>query len=217
MKRRDFFKKSSLAVSALTISGISGSNFKDLFAKNKPGTESFSFELITDQPEEALKLTQEFFIKNEFNNEIIKFSEYPVEGEVYGDIVFVKNGKLINYKNGSDELNSDVRFIADSLSLPKKISNPTRLRFYLSENNSPSEKFLIFHKNILIKTILSNDNNLNLKLNGSKGNVILNIENKKARVISSSCTHKTCVNSGSIAFSGESIVCIPNELLIICE
>lgn len=217
MKRRDFFKKSTIAVSALSIAGITGISFRDLFAKSKKNSQSFSFEIITDKPDEALKLSEEFFRNNNFDHSIIKFSEYPVDGEMFGDIVFVNKGKLLNYKNGHDKINRDIRSIAESLSLPKKLCNPSRLRFHLSENNSSAEKFLVFHKNVLIKTINADSKNLNLNLNGTKGNVLLNIENNKARVLSSSCNHKTCVNSGSIAFSGESIVCIPNEILITCE
>lgn len=217
MKRRDFLKKSSLAVSAITLTGITASDFSNLFAKTKKNPGSFSLEIITDKPTEALKLSEEFFRSNSFDNAIIKFSEYPVEGEVFGDIVFVNNGKLINYKKGHENINIDIRSIAETLSLPKKISRPSRLKFYLSENNSPAEKFLVFHQNVLVRTIKSDSEILNLKLNGTIGDLFLKIENKKATVTDSSCTHKTCVNSGSIANPGESIVCIPNELLILCE
>ena len=217
MKRRDFLKKSSLTISAVAIAGITGSSFRDLLAINKKSSMSFSFEIITDKPEEALKLSQEFFRNNSFDNTIIKFSEFPVKGEAFGDIVFVKDGKLINYKNGTGKIYKDISVIAESLKLPKKLSDPTRLRFNLSENDSPAENFLVFHKNNLIKTISAEEKDLNIILTGTKGDVLLNIGNKKAKVLSSSCTHKTCVNSGSISNSGESIVCIPNELVILCE
>ncbi len=100
-----------------------------------------------------------------------------------GDIVFINNGKLINYKSGTEKIKADIRNIAEALSLPKKITNPSRMRFYLSENTSAAERFLVFHKNILIKTIEADGCNLNIDLSGTKGNVILNIENNKARVI----------------------------------
>lgn len=217
MDRRDFLKKSALGISAVAAAGISGVNLTNLYAKTKTNYQSFSLEIITDQPALAIKLSQEFFGKNNFDNTVIKFTEYPVEGEMFGDIVFINNGNLVNYKNGSGSVVKNICHIAESLSLPKKISDSTRLRFHLSENDLPAEKFLIFHKNTLIKEIKADGKNINLDLNGSKGNMLLNIENNKARVIRSSCTHKTCVNSGSIAHSGESIVCIPNELVIFCE
>jgi len=217
MNRRDFFKKSSMSLSAAALAGITAGSFRDLYSKQEKNSKSFSFEIITDRPDEAIKLSEDFFKKYSYNDPVINFSEYPATGKMSGDIVFIKDGKLINYKEGKDQLNKDIRMIADALSLPQVLSNPSRLRFYVSENSYPAEKFLIFHKNVLIRSISSKDKNCVLTIEGTKGSVLLNIENKKARVLSSSCTHKTCINSGSIAFPGESIVCIPNELMILCE
>ncbi len=220
MKRRDFLKKGSLAVSAVSLAGITGISFKNLLAKTKKNSGNFSFEIITDMPGQAEKLMQELFRRNQFDDTVIKFSEYKLTGEMFGDIVFVNEGRLINYKkdeNVNKNIITDIRKISVKLSLPKKLINPSRLRFYVSENDSPAQKFLVFHKDILIKTIKADNRNLSLNIEGTKGNVLLNMENKKARVVSSSCIHKTCVNSGSIAFNGESIVCIPNELFILAE
>lgn len=217
MKRREFLKKSTHAISAVTFAAVSGSSITNLFANNKNMMSNFSFELITDKPEEALKLSQEFFKKNSFESSVIKYSEYQLSGAMTGDIVFVNEGKLINYKNGSNKINKDIRAIAENLSIPKKIVNPYRLRFQVLENHSKAGKFLVFHKNILIHSVKSDVKNLNLNIKGSKGDLIINISNNNAAVVSSSCNHKTCVNSGKITYSGESIVCIPNEILILCE
>lgn len=217
MKRRDFFKTSTAAVSALALPGISAVSFNKLLAGEVSEHGSFSFEIITDRPEDAIKLSERFFKNNSFYDPVIKFSEYSVEGEMNGDIVFVREGKLINYKSDNTDLNNEIRSIAGSLSLPKKLVNPVRIKFYQSGMKAAADRFLIFHKNILIRTLKTDSKNLNLNIEGTKGNILLNIENKKARVINSSCAHKTCINSGSIAFPGESIVCIPNELMILCE
>lgn len=217
MNRRDFFKKSSMSISAAALAGITAGSFRDLYAKSERNSKNFSFEIITDKPDEAIKLSEEFFRKYSFNDPVINFSEYPATGNMSGDIVFIKDGKLINYKEGKDQLNKDIRQIAGALSLPQVLINPSRLRFYVSENTFPAEKILVFHKNVLVRSIIAKDKNSVLNIEGTKGNVLLNIENNKARVISSTCTHKTCINSGSIAFPGESIVCIPNELMILCE
>jgi len=217
MNRRDFFKKSSMSLSAAALAGITAGSFRDLYSKQEKNSKSFSFEIITGRPDEAIKLSEDFFKKYSYNEQVINFSEYPATGNISGDIVFIKNGQLINYKEGKDQLNMDIRLIAGALSLPRVLSNPSRLRFYVYEDSYPAEKFLVFHKNLLIRSISSKDKNSILTIEGTKGNLLLNIENKKARVISSSCTHKTCINSGSIAFPGESIVCIPNELMILCE
>lgn len=217
MNRRNFLKANLIAASALAISGAAGSILNKLAAKTIRSTQSFSLEIITDKPDEAIKLSQTFFSENSFNSGIIKFSEYPAEGEMHGDIVFVNNGKLVNYKNMQGSLNSDIKTLADKLELPKKISNPSRIKFYSYSENAPAEKFLIFHKGILQKTLSAGSGNINFKIAGTKGNMLINFENNKMRVLQASCVHKTCQNSGSISIQGESIVCIPNELFIVCE
>ena len=217
MKRRDFLKISALSVSAAVITGSTFGSLKNLYAGTKKSNSSFTFEIITDDPQKALKISQEFFRKNSFDSSIIKYSEFQLEGEMPGDIVFVNNKELINYKRNTDKLCKDIRNIAGDLSLPKRVINPTRMRFQLSGNNSPAENFLVFHKNKLISSYKSGNSISNVNLKGTKGNLLLNIDNGKARIISAECTHKTCVNTGSISLSGESIVCIPNEVMILCE
>ncbi|MBK8552423.1 MAG: hypothetical protein IPL53_15680 [Ignavibacteria bacterium] len=109
--------------------------------------------------------------------------------------MFINYGKLINYKSSSDKINKDITSIAEALTLPKKIINPSRLRFQLLESHTKAGKFLVFHKNVLIHSIKSDVKNFNLNLKGSKGDLLLNIRNNKAAILSSSCTHKTCVDS----------------------
>ncbi|MBK8552424.1 MAG: hypothetical protein IPL53_15685 [Ignavibacteria bacterium] len=83
MKRRDFLKKSTQAISTVTFAAVTGSSISRLFAENIT-PRNFSFELITDKPEEALKLSQEFFRSNSFDKSIIKYSEYQLSGEFVG-------------------------------------------------------------------------------------------------------------------------------------
>ena len=216
MNRREFFKKSSLAISVIAVSGASAGGLNKILAKSKTA-EHFSFEIITDKPVKAIKLAEEFFMSNSLDNKIIRFSQYPVEGELFGDIAFVHKGKLLNYKNGSEILNVSLRSLAASLDLPKKVSNPSRLKFFTAEDSIKAERFLVFHKGVLVKNIIADGDTFNIDIQGTKGNVRVNFVNNKASVIQSNCTHKTCINSGSISLSGESIVCIPNEVLIIGE
>ena len=137
--------------------------------------------------------------------------------ELFGDIALVHKGRLVNYKTGTGSINNNLKEIARALDLPKKVSGPSRIKFYTADENSPAERFLVFHKGSLVKTIIADGDTFNINLQGSKGNVMINFENNKARVVQSGCTHKTCINSGSINLSGESIVCIPNEVLIVAE
>jgi len=216
MNRREFFKKSSLAISAIAVSGAAAGGLNKILAKSKTA-EHFSFEIITDKPVKAIKLGEEFFKSNSLDNRIIRFSQYPVEGELFGDIAFVHKGKLVNYKNGTGSLKTGLRNIAASLDLPKKVSNPSRIKFFTAEENVKAERFLVFHKGVLIKNIIADGDTFNVDIPASRGNVKIYFDNNKARVAQSACTHQTCVNSGSISLAGESIVCIPNEVLILGE
>lgn len=45
-------------------------------------------------------------------------------------------------------------------------------------------------------------------------NVIIEVDGGKIRVLSSDCTDKICMHNGFISKVGESIICMPNKLII---
>ncbi len=216
MDRRNFLKISTFAVGAAAITNLSAGALTRVIGKNLL-EDRFSLELITDNSEKAIKLAENFISDLKLNQKIIKFSEYRLNKAESGDLVYLNNGKIVNYKTGSGDIKSELREIAGALDLPKIITNPVRLKFYTQPEEANPRNFLVFHKDNLIKRIDASASNLNFRINGTKGDVAININNKKARVTESSCTHKNCINSGSISLADESIVCIPNEVLIIGE
>jgi hypothetical protein len=214
MNRRNFFRVSSLAAAAVTIGSFSKTN--RLFASSK-GDKGFSLELITNDSSKAIKLAEEFLSGVNTGNGTIKFSEYSLDNIESGDIVYFSDGKLINYKNNSSNTSASLKEIAKELDLPKVISNPVRLKFSNDNTGSAAKNFLVFHREKMIHKISSTENNINLLINGSKSELTVNINSGKARVVRAGCTHKNCINSGSISLANESIVCIPNEIHIIAE
>lgn len=50
-------------------------------------------------------------------------------------------------------------------------------------------------------------------------NMLIEVKNKKVKVVSSDCRDKICVNYGEISSCGESIVCLPNKVAIkiVCD
>ncbi len=214
MNRRNFFRVTSLAAAALSIGSLG--NPEKLFASSKSNA-SFSLELITDNSSKAIKLADEFLKGIDTGNGNIKFSEYSLDITESGDIVYLSEGKLINYKSGSNDISLSLKEIATELGLPKIIKNPVRLKFSDDNSGSEANNFLVFHKQKMIRKINSSETNFNLTVNGSKGELTININSGKARVVRAACTHKNCVNSGSISLANESIVCIPNEIHIIAE
>lgn len=214
MNRRNFFRVTSLAAAALSIGSLG--NPAKLFASSKSNA-SFSLELITDNSSKAIKLAEDFLKSINTGSGNIKFSEYSLDNTESGDLVFFSEGKLINYKTGNNDINSSLKEIANELGLPKIIKKPVRLKFTNDNTGAAAKNFLVFHKQKMIHKINSSENNINLTINGSKSELTLNINSGKARVVRAGCTHKNCVNSGSISLANESIVCIPNDVHIIAE
>jgi hypothetical protein len=211
MKRRDFFKVGSLAVTAAAIGTLP---LDKVYSKSRSG---FSLEIVTDKEVKAIKLIEEFLRANKMGTETIKFSEYRLGSAESGDIVLFRNNKLVNYKDDSDTISEGLRIIASQLELPRVIDEPVRLRFYSDNEGEAAKHFLVFHNDMLVNKIDASEDSLNLKISGTKGDLMLNISGRKARVLKSSCTHKNCVNTGSISLANESIVCIPNNIVIIAE
>lgn len=56
--------------------------------------------------------------------------------------------------------------------------------------------------------------NMTFEVHGKEGPMKIEISGRKVRVSDSSCPNKTCVNSGWIKKSGESIICLPNRAII---
>jgi len=216
MDRRNFFKVGSMAIAAAALTKFTGNSFGKVLA-NSASSRTFSLELITDNEDRAVMLAEGFINTQDTGNSVVKFSDYKLDTPEKGDLVYVKNGKLINYKSGTSDSLKHLAEIAKDLNLPKVISNPVRLRFYIQPEEADAKRFLVFHKQSLVKKISAGDTNSNINIAGTRGELVLNVSGRKARVVNSSCTHKNCVNTGSISLAGESIVCIPNEVHIIAE
>jgi hypothetical protein len=217
MNRRNFFKISSFAIGAAAISNVAGSALTKVLAATKHASDSFSLELITDNEDKAIDLAQEFMKSLNDGGGVIKFSEYSLDKAESADIVLVRGGKVVNYKTGGDDVRKQVAEIAKELKLPRIINNPVRIKFTSSGGETAASNFLIFHKERLVEKVSASTSNRNVLVMGSKGEMTVNVSGKKARVVQASCTHKNCVNSGSISLSGENIVCIPNQVHVIAD
>ncbi|NOS86693.1 MAG: hypothetical protein HOP31_16290 [Ignavibacteria bacterium] len=214
MNRRNFFRISSLAAAALTFGNLG--NTGRLFASEKSKND-FSLELVTDNSSKAIKLAEEFLKNINTGNNTIKYSEYLLEYTESGDLVYFSGGKIINYKTTLSDESAQLKEIAKELGLPKIINKPVRLKFSFGNSKSAAKNFLVFSKNKMIQKISAAENNISITFSSTKGGLTLNVDSGKARVIRSGCTHKNCINSGSISLANDSIVCIPNEIYLIAE
>lgn len=61
---------------------------------------------------------------------------------------------------------------------------------------------------------LALDSDVNVEVAGPLGTTVVRVDVSGARVVSSPCPHGLCVSMGSAAESGQSVVCIPNEVVV---
>jgi len=64
---------------------------------------------------------------------------------------------------------------------------------------------------------LSLDANLMRRYTTRNGEVVIEIEKGRARVLASTCRHKICLSSPPACLAGERIVCAPNQFLLAIE
>lgn len=216
MNRRKFIKTGTLLLSLPAISKITGFGSPKLFAAQKT-SKNFTIELITDKTGQAIPMIEKLINENFLTSGLVKYSEFSIEGSQNGDIIYFDNGKLVNYKTSDDAVSKKIREISDSLNLPNIIDNPQKIRFSSSTPFASAMKYLVIHNGMIIEEIYPGIASKTMEVKGTNGNISLLIKDNKLRVTKSSCRHKTCIASGSISKSGEYIVCIPNEIVIMAE
>jgi hypothetical protein len=56
-----------------------------------------------------------------------------------------------------------------------------------------------------------------ITIQGPLGETVVEIHDKKARIVSSPCQGQTCVAQGHIHAQGESVICLPNQVGVFIE
>ena len=69
--------------------------------------------------------------------------------------------------------------------------------------------------NLIYRLPLNRDKSITI--NGSIGQTTILIQNRHVWIEEASCPHKICMRMGKIRFNKETIVCIPNRILIRIE
>jgi hypothetical protein len=223
MNRRNFLQAGGIGAGLITMGLLSGKS-NNLLARNNriqnsefriQNFESFSLEILTDRPDTAISLVKDFIPTLRIKN--VTFSQNLFPGEHQGDIAFVGDSGLINFREANDSISQQLHKISRKLNLPKRIVNPTLLTFRTDIKALKPEFINIFRDNIIINRIDINNNHNELVLPTQKGEMVLQIRNGSAKVISSSCKHKTCMNHGIINRAGQNIICIPNRIRVSIE
>jgi len=213
MKRREFIKYSSLILPATAAMGMINPFTKKVFAADK-NSGPFSLSVITGQPSVTIHKIEQAINKSGYRNGILKFNEYRLQGRHVGDIAYVKSNALVDYRKGTDEFSLLLNESAGSLSLPKVVDDPVLLRFSSQQNFTEPENADIFMGETLINQLSLNKDIDHYRIDGLKGGVDIRIKDRSVKIISATCTHKTCMNMEAISKPGENLVCIPNQINI---
>lgn len=79
------------------------------------------------------------------------------------------------------------------------------------QDSALAKQVLIYRENKLLRQIDLRQDGLIEILNGK---MQLEIKAEKVRVLQADCPHKLCMNMGWIQYSGQTIVCTPNRVLL---
>lgn len=82
-------------------------------------------------------------------------------------------------------------------------------------NDSSSKKVVITVDGKIFKEVeLKENTNLDIDVNTQYGNNEVHIENGEVHMHESDCKDKICMKMGKISLSGDSIICLPNRLMV---
>ncbi len=215
MNRREFLKRSSLFLSGALFIGTGVLNTK-VYATTA-GHVHFSIDVVTDNPAFAIQHIDRLIKSSFLKGHRIDFTQYQLSGHHVGDIVFVKEGQLIDFYKKDDRFSNRLRKTAEMLSLPKEFENPTLLRFFSAVRGQTAQKINIFSGDVLIHQIPVKNNITTYRATGEKGYIDVAVKNGSVKIVSASCNHKTCMELGAVNRPGQSLVCIPNRLRVVIE
>ncbi|MEW6087578.1 MAG: NusG domain II-containing protein [bacterium] len=86
--------------------------------------------------------------------------------------------------------------------------------YFLFDLSKNIEKFVVVEVDGKTEKNIKLPQNMIFDNHGKDGWLKIEISGRKVRVLDSSCPNKLCVNSGWINKSGESIICLPNRVVI---
>lgn len=212
MDRRNFLKAAGIFAAAGMVLPKAA---KSMLAGVPAEGENFSLEVITGNADLAVQMLEEFAKSGMLGSGSINYSEYPVSGNVMGDLIFVKDNNLVDYTRSFDDTGLKLREIRDKLSLPGLLTNPVRVRLYRN-NGSEVKKIIVAQKGSIISKLTPGNSGL-YTFNGKSGKMVIDVEGSSVKVKETECRHKICKQMSSIRKPGDYITCIPNELHIFAE
>jgi hypothetical protein len=87
------------------------------------------------------------------------------------------------------------------------------LFIFLHKPNNKALLANIYYKNDLLMSVSLSTNNI-YSVNGDNGPVLIEVNDNKIRVIEENSNYHYCSKQGYISNVGESIICLPNKIII---
>ena len=95
----------------------------------------------------------------------------------------------------------------------------TSFFIYFFTNKSPKD-----HENSSKKVVITVDGKIfkevslnkdtDIRINSQYGNNVVHIKNGEVQMFESDCKDKICMKMGKISLNGDSIICLPNRLMV---
>jgi Uncharacterized protein conserved in bacteria len=82
----------------------------------------------------------------------------------------------------------------------------------IQSQNNKKEAFVYYENKEILKIDLSNDKNYTVK--GYNGKIVIEVKNKKLRIIKETSPLNICSKMGYISASGQTLVCLPNKVIV---
>lgn len=86
--------------------------------------------------------------------------------------------------------------------------------FLLPERKTAGGTAVVSVNGVAVQTIELSGQARDIELSGLPYPMTLHVENGSIRVLESLCPGKDCVRQGAVSLDGESIVCLPNRVII---
>lgn len=212
MNRRNFIKSGSIFLALPVIMPMTG-NLNN-FLTSKSAFKSFSLNLLADSEWNVLPELQKFINSVGLEKNIVKYSEYSLSGTYKSDLTYIESNKLIDYKTSKSGLSSKLMELHDKLIISSELKDPVLIKMY-NYNYNKAKELYVYSGDAILQKIELTDEERHYTVNSDTGKLTIESKNYKAKVIESSCTHKTCTKMKTAQYSGDSITCIPNRINII--
>ena len=87
---------------------------------------------------------------------------------------------------------------------------------FVFSNQKDGSQVVVYYKNEIVLNVPITENNI-YHVDGSLGDVVIEVNNNKVRVNEENSPRHLCSNQGWISNSYESIICLPNQIVINIE